>query len=299
MTGQAQDHAPLEARGLGVRYGGKRVLEDISFRIEPGQVYALLGRNGAGKSSLVRCLLGWQAPSAGQALLWGRPAWSCRTEAMRRVGVVQESPDVPPRMRIRDVMAFCEALYPVWDRVGVEAKLKACGIEPPAPAGSLSRGQKTQLGFALALAHKPSLLVLDDPTMGLDAVARRLFVDLLVEELAAREITVLLCTHDLAGVEGLADRVGILSQRSLAVNEPLEALKARMRRLRWAPGSPRPAGIQGLGILRESEGPFGHEALVSFYPEGGIQEFPDLRVEPLSLEESFIALTDPGQEVRA
>lgn len=299
MTGQVHDHAPLETRGLGIRYGRKQVIEDVSFRVEPGQVYALLGRNGAGKSSLVRCLLGWQAPSAGEALLWGRPAWSCRTEAMRRVGVVQESPDIPPRMRVGDVMAFCEALYPVWDKAGVEARLKACGIERQAPAGSLSRGQKTQLGFALALAHKPSLLVLDDPTMGLDAVARRSFVDLLVEELAAREVTVLLCTHDLAGVEGLADAVGILSQQSLAVNEPLETLKARMRRLRWAPGAPRPAAIDSMGILRETEGPFGQEALVSSYPADGIQEAPDLRVEPLSLEESFIALTDRGQEVRA
>ena len=294
MTGPSHDHAPLEARRLSVRYGGKHVIEGLSLRVEPGQVYALLGRNGAGKSSLVRCLLGWQQPSAGRALLWGGDAWSCRTKAMLRVGVVQEAPEAPPRMRVADVLSFCEALYPTWNRAGVEARLKGMGVEGKAQAGSLSRGQKTQLALALALAHGPELLVLDDPTLGLDAVARRAFFEILVEELAQRQVTVLLCTHDLAGAEGVADRVGILADSELLVDEPMESLKARLRRVRWGVGAPRPAGLDALSVLRESENLFGHEALVSAYREDA-----GLPGEALSLEEIFIALTDRTQEVRA
>lgn len=295
MMARTDDHAPLEAQDLGVRYGRTQVARGVSLQVAPGQVYALLGRNGAGKTSLVRCLLGWQAPSEGRALLWGQDAWSSRTRAMARVGVVQEAPEAPPRMRVADVLAFSEALYPAWDRPLVEARLGRAGIEGRARAGSLSRGQKTQLALALALAHGPELLVLDDPTLGLDAVARRSFFELLVEELAQRQLTVLLCTHDLAGAEGVVDRVGILDRGELVVDEAVEALKARVRRVRWAPGAPRPGGLDGLGVLREHGGPFGHEALVSAFRE----DAAGTPGEPLSLEEIFIALTDPSQEVRA
>ena len=223
--------AMAAVEGLSVRYGGTVALDGVSLAAERGAVYALLGRNGAGKSSLVRCLLGEQRPAAGRTLLFGADAWRTRAAAMRRVGVVPETPDMPPAMSARRLAAFCAGLYERYDTRGTLDRLEAARVPLDTPAGSLSRGQRAQLSLALALGHGPELLVLDDPTLGLDAVARRTVFEELVGDLADRGTTVLLTTHDLAGVEGLADRVGILRAGRLVVDEPLEALKARFRRV--------------------------------------------------------------------
>ena len=164
----------IEIEFLGIRYGRQQVVGGVSFQVRPGEVYALLGRNGAGKSSLVRCLLGWQKQSAGAIRLFGEDAWRQRAKAMERTGVVPESPDLPPRLSVGDLAAFCGGLYPRFDHAGLRARLDRASISLKAKAGALSRGQKAQVALALALAPAPDLLVLDDPTLGLDRKSTRL-----------------------------------------------------------------------------------------------------------------------------
>lgn len=292
--------SPLALAGVGIAYGKRRILDDVSFRVEPGQVYALLGRNGTGKSSLVRCMLGMQSPTEGRARLFGEDAWTVRHEAMNRVGVVQESPDAPPRMRVDEVVAFCRKLHERWDNSAVIERLEGAGIALDARFGSLSRGQKSQVSLALALGHRPELLVLDDPTLGLDAVARRAFFESLVGELADHAVAVLLTTHDLAGIEGVADRVGILRDGRLEIDEPMETLKARTRRVRW--GALRPK-FGNAKVLREEGSPWGGEAIVLADSEGAFEPLVHagdgaVEVEPIALEEAFIALVDQTHEVR-
>lgn len=285
----------IDVASLGVRYGRRRVLDGVSFKVEPGQVYALLGRNGAGKSSLVRCLLGWQKASEGGVTLFGGDAWKTRAKAMERTGVVPEKPDLSPRHTLQELEQFCAGLYPRFDHAGFRARLDRAGISPKTKAGALSRGQAAQAMLALALAPGPDLLVLDDPTLGLDAVARRAFWETLVVDLAERGVTVLLTTHDLAGAEGVAERVGILHGGTLVCDEPMDGLKSGLRRLRWN-GEAGP-DLEGLRILRRTPGPLGTEALVHGWDEG--RPVPGVQAEPLSLEEAFIALTDSHEEVRA
>lgn len=292
--------SPLTLVGVGVAYGKHRILADVSLRVEPGQVYALLGRNGAGKSSLARCMLGLQCPTEGQATLFGEDAWASRHRAMNRVGVVQESPDAPPRMRVDEVVAFCRTLHARWDDRAVNERLKQAGIAMDVKFGSLSRGQKAQVSLALALGHGPELLVLDDPTLGLDAVARRGFLESLVGELADHGVAVLITTHDLVGVEGIADRVGILRNGRLEIDEPLESLKARLRRIRW--GSTRPR-LGSLEVLREELSAWGGEAIVLAECEAAFDSLLNpgensAEVESVALEEAFIALVDEKHEVR-
>ena len=203
---------PIALEGLTVRYGDRLALDDVSFSVPEGSVYGLLGRNGAGKSSLVRCLLGEQKPTAGRAALLGRDVWKERAAILAEVGVVPEEPDMPPTMSPRQVARFCSRLYPRWDGAGVEKRLERFGVPGDTPFGRLSKGQRAQVALALALASAPRLLVLDDPTLGLDAVARRAVFEELIGELADRGTTVFITTHDLAGVERIADRVAILRQ---------------------------------------------------------------------------------------
>jgi ABC-2 type transport system ATP-binding protein len=218
---------PILTEDLTVRYGRTTAVDGVTLRVAPGSIYALLGRNGAGKTSLIRCLLGQQKPSSGKTLLLGLDSWSKRAAAMRRTGVVPEEPDAPPEMSATRIAAFCARLYPSWDAAGFEARLRRFAVPRDVPFGRLSKGQKGLVALALALASSPEVLVLDDPTLGLDAVARRSLLEEVIVDLADRGTTILITTHDFAGVEGLADRVGILKDGRLVVDEAMETLKLR------------------------------------------------------------------------
>lgn len=295
MSVQEQASAPvLAARGLEVRYGRRPVLQDVSFQVRAGQVMALLGRNGSGKTSLVRCLLGQQKPRAGQVLLFGHDAWTDRARAMQRVGVLPEEPDAPPSMSARELSEFCRPLYPRWDGAAVLARLDRFGVPTSSPFARLSRGERGAVMLSLSLGHTPELLVLDDPTLGLDVVVRRAFFEELIGELADRGATVFITSHDLAGLEGLADRVGILHDGRLLLDEPKDALKARFRRLR-VPASVAP-DWSGFAVVAATSHPWGHEAIVSDFAEDRLETLrargpaSGLVADGLTLEEIFLAV---------
>jgi ABC-2 type transport system ATP-binding protein len=218
--------AVVDVRGLSVRYGRRVVLENLSLSVPRGAVYALLGRNGVGKSSLLGCLLGQQRPDAGEARLFGQDAWRHRQAHMERVGYVPEEPDAPAELSARELVLFCGRLNVRWNEAAVMARLERFLVPLRTPFHRLSKGQKGAVMLALALGHDPELLLLDDPTLGLDVVARRAVFGELIGELADRDTTVLVTTHDLAGVEGVADRIGILHDNRLVLEGELEALKA-------------------------------------------------------------------------
>jgi ABC-2 type transport system ATP-binding protein len=290
---------PIALEALTVRYGQRLALDQVSLDVPEGSVYALLGRNGAGKSSLVRCLLGGQKPSSGRALLLGRDVWRERAAILSEVGVVPEDPDAPPAMTARQLSRFCSRLYPRWDAAGVEARLKRFGVPPDSPFGKLSKGQKGQVTMALALAASPRLLVLDDPTLGLDAVARRAVFEELIVDLADRGTTVFITTHDLAGVERIADRVGILREGRLVLDEEMEAVKARFRRISFPRSREAAVGrLTALAPVAVASRGFEVDAVVSRYDEGSLPAEDEPEVSTLTLEEIFIALTSDLEEGR-
>ncbi|MFL6232194.1 MAG: ABC transporter ATP-binding protein [Thermoanaerobaculia bacterium] len=288
---------PIALEDLTVRYGRRLALDQVSLGVPEGSVYALLGRNGAGKSSLVRCLLGEQKPSAGRAMLLGRDVWHERASILSEVGVVPEEPDAPPAMTARQLSRFCSRLYPRWDAAGVEARLKRFGVPAETPFGKLSKGQKGQVLMALALAASPRLLVLDDPTLGLDAVARKAVFEELIGDLADRGTTVFITTHDLSGVERIADRVGILREGRLVLDEEMETLKHRFRRVSFPRSREAAVGrLTPLAPVAVASRGWEVDAVVSRYAEEHLPVEDGPEVSSLTLEEIFIALTG-GMEV--
>ncbi len=214
-----------------VRYGRVTALERVSFAVPRGSTFALLGRNGAGKSSAMRCLLGQRRPEAGRATLFGRDVWRERTSLMERIGVVPEEPDFPPEMNASALVAFCGSLYRTWDTRQVMTRLDRFGVPLRVPNAQMSKGQKAQLALALALGHGPELLLLDDPTLGLDVIARRDFFTEVIGELADRGMTIVMTTHDLAAVERIADHIVILNGGKVVLDDDIETVKAAFRRL--------------------------------------------------------------------
>lgn len=305
MTDAATSTRAVRIDGLTVRYGRTTALDAVSLEVPAGSVFALLGRNGSGKSSLVRCLLGQQKPEAGRLELLGSEPWARRALLMERVGVVPEEPDAPREMTPRQLGAFCSRLYPSWDAKGYDARLARFGVPPATLFGRLSKGQKGLTQLSLALAASPAILLLDDPTLGLDPVARHAFFDEIVTELADRGTTVVLTTHDLAGVERIADRVGILKDGRLLLCEETETLKARFRTIRYRSEvteertefgneldemDPLRVKVRGWGIESVVAG-FSGERFERFAARDGIV---DAEAAPLSLEEVFLAVA--GEE---
>ena len=289
----------IRIAGMTVRYGRRVAVDAASLEVPRGSVHALLGRNGAGKSSLVRCALGQQRASSGSAEILGQDSWKHRTHLMERIGVVAEEADAPPEMRVQQLADFNARLYSRWDGKAFDARLDRFGISKQPRYGDLSKGQKKQVSLALALATAPDLIVLDDPTLGLDVVARKSLFEEVIADLADRGTTIFLTTHDLAGVEAIADRVAIMNGGRIVLDGELETLKARFRRIRF---SAQPLALEAASFrtaLVRSWGA-GTEAIVSNYDD---LTFERLRssatvqsadVSAMSLEEIFIAVAGEG-----
>jgi ABC-2 type transport system ATP-binding protein len=218
--------AALDIHALSVKYGTTSVIEDASLAVPEGSVFAVLGRNGSGKTSLLRCILGHRRPAAGRIRLFGEDPWKRRTSLMQRVGVVPEEPNAPPEMTAQQLSAFCRRLHGRWDEAAVAERVRRFDVPLDRPFGLLSKGQRGVVMLALALGHGPELLLLDDPTLGLDVIARDAVFREVIGDLADRGTTVLVTTHDLQAIEGLADRVAILHGGRIALDGRMEQVKA-------------------------------------------------------------------------
>jgi len=295
---------------LTVLYGRAMACAQVSLSVVRGAVYALLGRNGAGKSSLVRCLLGQQKPTSGRALLFGEDVWKKRACLMAKVGVVPEEPDAPASMTARQIADFCRGLYPSWDQAAVNQRLERFGVPTDVSFGKLSKGEKGEVMLAVALGHQPEILVLDDPTLGLDVVARRAFYEELVGELADRGTTIFITTHDLSGIEGIATRVGILKDGHLVLDEDAETLKSRFRRIRYGNQMTETRSAYGTELdvfeaVKVKVRGWGVDAVVSNYDDVSFERFRqtdgvvDAEIAPMSLEEIFLAVAGEAPAEKA
>jgi ABC-type multidrug transport system ATPase subunit len=235
-------------------------------------------------------LLGLQRPSAGEVLLLGRDPWRHRHRLMAEVGFVPEDSPSPPEMTARALLSFCRRLRGRGDERAALARLERFGVPLGLPFRRLSKGQRKQVELTLALAHGPSLLVLDDPSLGLDPLARRALFGELMAELAEQGTTVLLTTHDLEAVEGVATRVGVLAGGHLLLDEPLESLKARFRTVRVA--ARREAELRPWRPLRRAVRAWGIEVVVAGWPDPAP---PGFEARSMSLEEIFAALLEGSE----
>ncbi len=210
----------------------ENVLRGLSITVPRGSVYGLLGRNGSGKTTLIRILLGALRARAGRCRVLGLDPARDTISIRSRVGYVPQESDLVPFMDAEETLRFLRSFYPeTWRDFLAEELLERFEVPRRTAVSALSGGQKARLALVCALAFEPEVLILDEPTAGLDAVVRRDFVETIIELIAREGCTVLLSSHLLNEVELLADRVAIVEHGRLLVESSVEDLKTSLRRL--------------------------------------------------------------------
>lgn len=212
------------SKGYGLR---KRVLQDLDLAVPRGAVYALLGRNGSGKTTLFRTCLGFARPDRGRVEVFGKDPRREGPWVLARTGWVPDQLHAEDSMRVRELLDFVSRAYPRWDKPYCYQLLGRFELPLESRIRDLSRGMKTKVSLVLALAHRPDLVLLDDPTLGLDAVVIEELVEVLKEVHCEQGTTLVFATHDLNEIERLVTHVGLLRQGSLLLSNSLEELKER------------------------------------------------------------------------
>jgi ABC-2 type transport system ATP-binding protein len=242
----------LQIDHLVVRYGRRTAVDGLTLRVPRGSVFGLLGANGAGKTSTIKTLLGFRPPSAGGAHILGYDIGRDRVAINARIGYVSETNTLYLNMTIPQLCAFFRATARRWDQAVVDRSLLLFGLPHHAPVRRLSKGMRTQLALSLALGGDPDLLILDEPTTGLDPIARRAFLDVLMADAAAAGKTIFFSSHVLSDVETVADSVGILRAGKLMVSGEIDALKQQHATVRLSFSEPPTDEV--LAALRQVPG---------------------------------------------
>jgi len=278
----------LEVRGLVRTYGAVRAVDGLDLTVRQGEIYGFLGRNGAGKTTTIRMLMGIIRPDRGTITLQGRSVRRPTVAQKRLIGYVAQEQHFYPWMTCEALGRFVGGFYPSWDAAEFRHLLEVFELPARRKVSQLSHGTRVKLALALAIAPRPPLLILDEPTAGLDPVARREFLEITRRHAHAAGQTVFFSSHLVEEVERVADRVGIIDRGRLVYEGGLDELRASVRGAAVDPESPLDPPPP-FRVLRAAPG----EPAVLMAPPEAWDANPELRErasQRLSLDDMFIAL---------
>jgi len=211
------------------RFGAKTALSSVSLSMPRGGVYGLVGANGAGKTTLIKHILGLLRAESGSVRVFGLDPVTEPVAVLSRIGYLSEENDLPGWMRVDELIRYSRAFYPAWDDVYAEELRQAFALDSTAKIKNLSKGQKARVGLLIALAHRPELLVLDEPSSGLDPIVRRDILGAVIRTIADEGRTVLFSSHLLGEVEQVADHVTMIDEGNIVLSAPLDAIRESHR----------------------------------------------------------------------
>lgn len=281
---------PLSASGLYLAYGRHEVLRGVDLQLHRGEVLGLVGRNGAGKSSLIGCLLGLLRPRTGEARVMGAPALRLDDARKARLGYVPQQPQAFNWMKIGQLFQYLGQLYPDWDPAHAAALLARWDLDPARAIGKLSPGEAQRLALVRALAPRPSLLVLDEPASALDPVARRELLRGIVEQAIDSGTTVLFSSHIVSDLERVASRVAFLHEGKMLLDRGLDDLKEEVVRVALPPAAAArlPPRLPGELLRRPLADGGVVLVLASRHGWQELQQFEGARIDRLGLEDLFV-----------
>src|SRR5580698_4428536 len=237
----------VDIRRLTRQFGNKTALDDVSLTVPRGGVFGLIGGNGAGKTTMIKHILGLLKAQTGTVRVFGLDPVANPVGTLGRIGYLSENRDLPEWMYVCELMSYTQAFFPNWDETYAEELREAFDLDKKAMVKTLSRGQRARTGLLVALAHRPDLLVLDEPSSGLDPVVRRDILGAIIRTIADEGRTVLFSSHLLDEVERVADRVAIIHDGRILLTAPMDEIKETHRRmtLRFGQSHNRPPALIG------------------------------------------------------
>ncbi len=245
----------IETENLSLHYGQKTALDQLTLQIPRGGIHAFIGANGAGKSSLFRLLLGFEVPSSGSARILGQDSTALTPCVRARIGFVNEEHTLPEWMCVDELTRMQRKQYPNWNQARYDEALRNFNVQARQKVGELSRGERAGVSLALALGQNPELLVLDEPTLGLDMVAKRTLLESLLYTDAGQDSTIIYCSHQMEEIERIADNLVIIERGRLRYMSEPDALCSRVRQ--WAAEFPNDVDmrkVRGLLELQKIDG---------------------------------------------
>ena len=286
----------IEAAGLRKHYGEVEALRGLDLQVPAGSICGFLGRNGAGKTTALKVLLGMARPTSGAARVFGLPAQdqAASVEIRRRTGFVSDEKDLYDYMTVAEMIRFTAPFFPRW-RADLETRyLRRFELPPDRRVKALSRGMRTKLALLLALCRGAELLILDEPTSGLDPAMTEEVLQALVAHAAGEEMTVFFSSHQIAEIEQIADRVVIIDRGRTVVSGGLDDLKDRFRRVQLVFDREAPdATFRAPGVARVRR----KGRVLSVLSSAGAQDILDeahglnpvsVDVAPVTLKEIFL-----------
>lgn len=214
----------VEVNNLSRRFGTTKALDEVDFQAARGKVYGLVGANGAGKTTLIKHLLGLLRAQEGTVSIFGMNPVLNPEELFKRIGYLSEERDIPDWMTIDELMAYTQAYHPSWDQAYAKDLLSTFGLDSSKKIKDLSRGMKAQAALIASVSHRPDLLILDEPSSGLDAVVRKDILNAIVRTISDEGKTVIFSSHLLEEVERMSDHVTMIDGGKVALDGPLESL---------------------------------------------------------------------------
>jgi ABC-2 type transport system ATP-binding protein len=218
-------------RNLSRCFGMKTALHDVSLSVTRSSVFGLVGENGAGKTTLIKHLLGLLRAEAGTVRVFGKNPVADPVGVLSCIGYLSEQPDLPDWMRVHEFIRYMQAFYPKWDDGYAEEMLRQFGLDRAARVRTLSKGQRAKLGLLAAQAHRPDLLLLDEPSSGLDPIVRRDILEAVIRTVSEEGRTVFFSSHLLEEIERVSDHIAMLHQGKLVLCGPIDEVKAAHRRV--------------------------------------------------------------------
>jgi ABC-2 type transport system ATP-binding protein len=222
----------IDVSGLSRSFGNKTALDDVSFRAGTGQVYGLVGANGAGKTTFLKHLLGLLRATSGSVRVFGLDPVRDPVGVLSRVGYLSEERELPEWMRVEELLRYTQAYHPAWDTSYARELLETFGLDPARKIKDLSKGMRAQAGLIVAVAYRPELLILDEPSSGLDAVVRRDILDAVVRTVADDGRTVIFSSHLLDEVERMSDHVTLMHHGRVTLSGDLDDVRRGYQRSR-------------------------------------------------------------------
>jgi len=243
----------IDIQQLYYRAGKTFEIKNLDLHVARGSIYGFLGPNGSGKTTTIRLVLGLLRPLAGRVTVLGRDMLREAPRVLEHVGYVPEQPHLDPTLTVRETLRFQAAFYTTWDWPCAEQLIRQFELDERGTFGRLSKGQKGKVMTLLALAQRPELLVLDEPTDGLDPVVRRQMLSALLDYVSQRQATVFISSHLVHELERICDWIGVMDNGRLVIELPMERFKNGIKRLRVAGAPPSIASPPFALLAREHQ----------------------------------------------